>query len=113
MTEFATGASETTSLALVVENRRRRPSVCSVTLAPGATTTTLATVLNAAVAGTTPSGCVTGFAAELRQRCDHPGERLPDGAAERWKVSIDGAAKVTAERSTVIHVGDTIDLSYE
>jgi hypothetical protein len=37
----------------------------------------------------------------------------PTVPAERWKVSIDGGVKVTATRSTVIHVGDTIDLSYE
>ncbi len=37
----------------------------------------------------------------------------PTVPSERWKVSIDGAAKVTAERSTAIHVGDTIALTYE
>jgi hypothetical protein len=106
-TAFATGASESTSLALVIENGGA-PSVCSVTLAPQATTTTLATVLNAAVAATTPSGCVTSFA---------PGSgsgaiTQVNGTTAAWKVSIDGAAKVTAERSTVIHVGDTIDLAH-
>ena len=35
--------------------------ICSVSLAPETTVTTLATVLNAAVAGTTPASCVTGF----------------------------------------------------
>jgi len=63
--------------------------------------------LNSGVAGTTPAGCVTGFA---------PGSGAGaitqiNGVTAAWKVSIDGAAKVTAERSTVIHVGDTIDLS--
>ena len=106
-TEFATGGTESTALALVIENGGT-PSVCSVTLAPGATTTTLATVLNAAVAGTTPSACVTSFA---------PGSgsgaiTAINGTVAAWKVSIDGAAKVTAERSTVIHVGDTIDLNH-
>lgn len=107
VTEFATGGAETNSLALVIETGSGSPSVCSVTLAPGATTTTLATVLNAAVAATTPAGCVTGFA---------PGSGSGaitqiNGTTAAWKVSIDGATKVTAERSTVIHVGDTIDLS--
>ena len=108
VTEFATGESESTSLALVIESGAGSPSVCSVTLAPGATTTTLATVLNAAVAGSTPAGCVTGF---------EPGSGSGaitkiNGTTAAWEVSIDGAAKVTAERSTVIHVGDTIDLSH-
>jgi hypothetical protein len=107
VTEFATGGSESTSLALVIENGGA-PSVCSVTLAPGATTTTLATVLNAAVAATTPAGCVTSF---------EPGSGTGaitqvNGTAAAWKVAIDAGTKVTAERSTVIHVGDTIDLSH-
>jgi hypothetical protein len=107
VTEFATGGAESTSLALVIENGGS-PAVCSVTLAPGATTTSLATVLTAAVAATTPAGCVTGFA---------PGSGSGaitqiNGTTAAWKVSIDGAAKVTAERSTVIGVGDTIGLSH-
>jgi hypothetical protein len=109
VTEFATGGAESTGLALVIETGVGSPAVCSVTLAPAATTTTLATVLNAAVAGTTPSGCVTGF---------EPGSGSGaitkiNGTTAAWKVSIDGATKVTAERSTVIHVGDTIDLAHE
>jgi hypothetical protein len=113
VTEFATGATETISLALVVETGTGAPSVCSVTLAPGATTTTLATVLNAAVAGTTPAGCVTGFLPTSGSGAITQVNGWPTVPAERWKVSIDGGAKVTATRATVIHVGDTIDLSYE
>ena len=107
VTEFATGATESTSLALVIENGGS-PAVCSVTLAPGITTTTLATTLNAAVAGTTPSGCVTSFAPSSGSGAI----TAVNGTTAAWKVSIDGATKVTAERSTVIHVGDTIDLSH-
>jgi hypothetical protein len=33
--------------------------------------------------------------------------------AEKWNVSIDGAAKVQAKRSTPIKVGDTIYLKFE
>jgi hypothetical protein len=107
VTEFPTGGTESTSLALVIETGSGLPSVCSVTLAPGATTTTLATVLNAAVSATTPAGCVTGFAPSSGSGAI----TQINGTTAAWKVSIDGAAKVTAERSTVIHVGDTIDLS--
>jgi hypothetical protein len=35
-----------------------------------------------------------------------------NGTVAAWKVAIDGGAQVSAERSTVIHVGDTIDLSH-
>jgi hypothetical protein len=112
-TEFATGGAETTSLALVVETGTGAPSLCSVTLAPGATTTTLATVLNAALAGTAPAGCVTGFQPGSGSGAITQVNAWPTVPAERWKVSIDGGAKVTATRATVIHVGDTVDLSYE
>jgi hypothetical protein len=113
VTEFATGGAEATALALVVETGTGAPAVCSVTLAPGATTTTLAAVLNAAVAGTTPAGCVTGFQPSSGAGAITQVNGRPTVPAERWKVSIDGGAKVSAERSTVIHVGDTIDLSFE
>jgi hypothetical protein len=113
VTEFATGGAETTSLALVVETGAGAPWVCSVTLAPGATTTTLGAVLEAAVAATTPAGCVTGFLPSSGSGAITQVNGTPTVPAERWKVSIDGGAKVTATRATVIHVGDTIDLAYE
>jgi hypothetical protein len=113
VTEFATGATETTSLALVIETGAGAPSVCSVTLAPGATTTTLATVLDAAVAATAPAGCVTGFLPSSGSGAITQVNGVPAAPAERWTVSIDGGAKTTATRATAIHVGDTIDLSYE
>jgi hypothetical protein len=113
VTEFATGAAETTSLALVVDNGSSPLKVCSVTLAPQATTTTLATVLNAAVAGTTPASCVTGFLPASGEGAITQVNGFPATPAERWKVSIDGGALATAKRSTAIHVGDTIYLKYE
>jgi hypothetical protein len=112
-TEFATGAMEATSLALVIETGAGAPSVCSVTLAPGAPTTTLAAVLDAAVAGTVPGGCVTGYMPSSGSGAITQVNGTPSVPAEGWQVSIDGGAKVTATRSTAIGVGDTIDLSYE
>ncbi len=113
VTQFATGEAETTSLALIVDNGTSPLKICSVGLAPKATTTTLATVLSAAVAGTSPAGCVTGFLpasgeGALTQVNGHPA--VP---AEKWNVSIDGGAKVQAKRSTAVGVGDTIYLRYE
>ena len=61
VTQFPTGEAETASLALIVDDGVSALEICSVSFAPKATTTTLAAVLNAAVAGTTPAGCVTGF----------------------------------------------------
>ncbi len=55
VTEFATGETETTSLALIVNNGTSPLKICSVSLAPKATTTSLATVLDAAVKSTTPA----------------------------------------------------------
>ncbi len=113
VTEFATGGTETTSLALIVNDGASALKVCSVSLAPGATTTTLATVLNAAVAATTPAGCVTGFQPGAGSGAITQVNGYPAVPAERWKVSIDGGAASTAERGTTIHVGDTIYLKYE
>jgi hypothetical protein len=113
VTEFAPGEAETTSLALVVNDGSSPLKICSVGLAPKATTTTLATVLNAAVAGTTPASCVTGFLPASGEGAITQVNGFPASPAERWKISIDGAANETAKRNTTIHVGDTIYLKYE
>ncbi len=113
VTEFAGGEAETTSLALVVNDGSSPLRICSVTLAPQAATTTLATVLNAAVAGTTPAACVTGFLPASGEGAITQVNGFPAVPAERWTVSIDGGGGETAKRSTPIHVGDTIYLNYE
>jgi hypothetical protein len=113
VTQFATGEAETTSLALIVDDGASALEVCSVTLAPKATTTTLATVLNAAVAGTTPASCVTGFLPASGEGAITQVNGYPVVPAEKWNVSIDGAAEKQAKRNTSINVGDTIYLSYE
>lgn len=108
-TQFATGKTESTSLALIVDNGSSALKICSVTLAPKATTTTLETVLNAAVSGTTPAGCVSGYsgATAITQINGFPGS--PEA---RWNISIDGGAEAQALRTTTIQVGDTIYLKY-
>jgi hypothetical protein len=113
VTQFATGESETTSLALIVEDGVSALKVCSVTIAPKAVTTTLAAVLNAAVAGTSPAGCVSGFLPGSGEGAITQVNGYPAAPAEKWNVSIDGGAEVQAKRSTQIGVGDTIHLSYE
>jgi hypothetical protein len=113
VTQFATGEAETTSLALIVDNGVSALKICSVTVAPKATTTNLATVLNAAVAGTTPAGCVSGFLPGSGEGAITQVNGYPTTPGEKWNVSIDGGTKVQAKRSTTINVGDTIYLSYE
>jgi hypothetical protein len=113
VTQFATGEAETTSLALIIDDGVSALKVCSVTLAPKATTTTLATVLNAAVAATTPAGCVTGFLPGSGEGAITQVNGYPTTPAEKWNVSIDGGAESQAKRNTTINVGDTIYLNYE
>ncbi len=113
VTEFATGATETTSLALIVDNGSSPLKICAVTLAPEATTTTLAKVLTTAVAGTTPASCVTSFLPGSGEGAITQVNGFPASPAEKWNVTIDGGSKVQAKRNTVIHVGDTIYLKYE
>ena len=110
---FATGATETTSLALIVDNGSSPLKICSVTLAPEATTTTLAKVLTAAVAGTTPASCVTSFLPGSGEGAITQVNGFPASPAEKWNLTIDGGTKAQAKRNTTIHVGDTIYLKYE
>jgi hypothetical protein len=113
VTEFATGAAETAQLGLVVDDGVSALKVCMVSFAPKATTTTLAAVLGAAVAGTTPSNCVSGFLPGSGEGAITQVNGYPAVPAEKWKVSIDGAASVLAKRSTQVKVGDTIHLRAE
>jgi hypothetical protein len=113
VTEFATGEAETTSLALIVNDGSSPLKICSVTLAPKATTTTLAVVLNAAVAGTTPASCVTSFLPASGEGAITQVNGFPVTPAEKWNISIDNGTGTLAKRSTVIHVGDTIYLKAE
>jgi hypothetical protein len=112
-TEFATGKTETTSLALIVDNGTSPLKICSVSLAPEATTTTLATVLDAAVAGSTPASCVTGYLPASGEGAITQVNGFAAVPAASWKVAIDGGAEEQAQRNTVIRVGDTIYLKYE
>jgi len=113
VTEFAVGETETASLALIVDNGSSPLKICSVSLAPKATTTNLATVLNAAVAGTTPASCVTGFLPASGEGAITQINGFPASPAEKWNITIDGGTKAQAKRNTTIHVGDTIYLRYE
>jgi hypothetical protein len=113
VTQFAVGEAETTSLALIVNDGASPLKVCSVTLAPKATSTTLATALNAAVAGTTPAGCVTGFLPASGEGAITQVNGYPAEPKEKWNVVIDGGAEQQAKRNTTVNVGDTIYLKFK
>lgn len=113
VTQFATGEAETTSLMLIVDDGVSALKVCSVTVAPKATSTTLATVLNAAVAGTSPSGCVTGFLPASGETAITQVNGYPTTPAAEWNLSIDGGASTQAKRNTPINVGDTLYLKFK
>ncbi|HET8861951.1 MAG TPA: hypothetical protein VFM94_01725 [Solirubrobacterales bacterium] len=113
VSEFAAGEAETASLALIVDNGTSSLKICSVSLAPKATTTTLATVLDAAVKGTTPASCLTSFLPASGEGAITQVNGYPAAPAEKWNVVIDGGSKTQAKRNTTIHVGDTIYLRYE
>jgi hypothetical protein len=112
VTEFATGEAETNSLALIVDNTSSPLKICSVSLAPKATTTTLAVVLDAAVKATTPSGCVSGYLPASGEAITQV-NGFPATPAAEWNVTIDGVSASQAKRNTVIHVGDTIYLKFK
>jgi hypothetical protein len=113
VTEFATGESETASLALIVNDGESALKICSVSLAPKTAATTLAVVLDAAVKATTPAACVTGYLPASGEGAITQVNGFPASPAEKWHVAIDGGAEKLAKRSTEIHVGDTIYLRYE
>ncbi len=97
------------ALALIVEYGATLQA-CSVTLTPEAVTTTLLKVLEAARAGSTPSGCVTSFQpaagnVDLTQLDGSPASPAPD-----WKLSIDGGKAKTAKLSSKVAIGDTLYL---
>jgi hypothetical protein len=112
-TEFGLKSTETVPLALIVDDGSSALKVCSVTVAPKAATTTLAVVLGAAVAGTTPASCVTGFLPSSGSGAITQVNGFPKTPEERWYVSIDGGEEKQAKRGTEIRLGDTIYLHFK
>jgi hypothetical protein len=107
---FSTGEGVKSPLALIVNNGTATLKVCSVSIAPEATTTTLEAVLKAAEAGSTPTGCVSSHASEGATKAITQINGYPSTPAPEWDVSIDGGAEEQAKTSKVIHLGDTIYL---
>ncbi|MFJ3895515.1 hypothetical protein [Streptomyces sp. NPDC090083] len=97
-----------TKLALTVDDGAGNLQVCSVTLTPTGTTTTLGAVLDAATGAATPAGCVTGVAPSSGTGTITALNGKANSGTSTWKVSVDGGAFAGATRQQVINVGDTI-----
>jgi hypothetical protein len=107
---FSTSKSVKSPLALIINNGTSTLKVCSLSIAPEATTTTLEAVLKAAETASTPTECVTGHKSESATKAITQINGYPSTAAPEWDVSIDGGVEEQAKTSKVIHLGDTIYL---
>jgi sugar lactone lactonase YvrE len=105
---FSTNKTVKSPLALIINNGTSALKVCSVSVAPGETTTTLGAVLDAAEASSSPTGCVTGVKSESNAITQING--YPSTAAADWEISIDGGGETQAGLATTIYLGDTIYL---
>ncbi|MFE2190884.1 hypothetical protein ACFXAQ_08565 [Streptomyces olivaceus] len=103
---FASGTAA--KLALTVDDGAGNLRVCSVSLTPTASTTTLGAVLDAAVTAASPSGCVTSVAPASGTGAVTSLNGKANSGSNTWKVSVDGSSFTTATRGTTVGVGDTI-----
>jgi hypothetical protein len=107
---FSTSKTVKSPLALIINNGTSTLKVCSVSVAPEETTTTLEAVLKAAEAGSTPKECVTSHKSEAATKAITQINGFPSTPAPEWETSIDGAAEEQAKTNKVVHLGDTIYL---
>ncbi|MEV7085851.1 hypothetical protein AB0O07_08145 [Streptomyces sp. NPDC093085] len=103
---FTSGTA--TKLALTVDDGAGSLKVCSVSLTPTGTTTTLGAVLDAALSAATPSGCVTSVTPASGTGTITAINGKAGSGSSTWKVSVDGSAFTSAARGTAVGVGDTI-----
>lgn len=95
-------------LALTVDDGAGNLKVCSVSLTPTASTTTLGAVLDAAVTAAAPVGCVTSVTPSSGTGAVTSLNGKANSGSNTWKVSIDGSSFSTATRGTTVGVGATI-----
>jgi hypothetical protein len=98
-------------LTLVINSPGAALKVCSVSIAPAAATSTLAAVLEAAKANSTPTGCVTSFAPSSGKGNVTQINGSPVPAEAKWDISIDGGTQTPAKLTSKIELGDTISLT--
>jgi hypothetical protein len=107
---FSTTPGTPSTLAVSIDDGSGTLKVCSLSVAPAATTTTLGFVLDAALAGgSTPASCVTALTGTTTITAING---VANGGGSTWKVAIDGGTAVAATRAKLINLGDTIALRY-
>ena len=80
-------------LGLIINNGTGTLKVCSVSIAPEATTTTLEAVLKAAEAGSTPTKCVTSHTSEASTKAITQINGYPSTPTPEWDISINGGTQ--------------------
>jgi hypothetical protein len=109
---FSLSEGVKSQLTLIINNESSALKVCSVSVEPRTATTTLGKVLEAAVKGTAPSECVTGFSSEAGTEAINQIGGYPSTPNALWDYSIDGGTEKQAMLSSEIHLGDTIYLRF-
>ncbi|MFF2960267.1 hypothetical protein ACFVT1_15465 [Streptomyces sp. NPDC057963] len=109
-TTFTAGTAA--RLALTVDDGAGNVKVCSVSVTPTGTTTTLGSVLDAATSAATPSGCVTAVMPPSGTGGITALNGKANSGSNTWKVSTDGSAFTSATRGTAVNAGDTIALRW-
>ncbi|MFC0844256.1 hypothetical protein ACFH04_11120 [Streptomyces noboritoensis] len=110
-TAFTPGSAA--KLALTVDDGAGNLKVCSVSVMPTGSTTTLGDVLTAATTASVPSGCVTSVTPS--SGATGPVTAVngkANSGSGTWKVSLDGSAFTGADRGTTVGIGDTIALRW-
>jgi hypothetical protein len=111
-TSFSTSKTVKSPLTLIVNNGTGTLKVCSTSIAPEATTTTLEAVLKTAESASTPAACVTSHASEAGTKAITQINGYPSTPTPEWDISVNGGTSEQAKTSKVIHLGDTIYLHY-
>jgi hypothetical protein len=109
---FSTSEGVKSQLTLIINNESSALKVCSVSVEPKAATTTLGKVLEAAVKGTAPSECVTGFSSEAGTEAISQINSYPATPDALWDYSIDGGTEKQATLKSEIQLGDTTYLRF-
>jgi hypothetical protein len=109
-TSFSTSKTLKSPLTLIINNGTSTLKVCSMSVAPAETTTTLQTLIKAAEAGSTPTECLISHKSESGTKAITQINGYPSTPAPEWDVSIDGGTETQAKLTTTTHLGDTIYL---
>ena len=110
--EKAFTAGATSPLGLVVATAGGL-KVCSVTIDPTSSKSTLGAVLAAAQAGSEPAGCVTAYEPTTGKGKLTTIDGTSATPGHLWRMSLDGGKAATAKLSSKVAVGDVIYLALD